>query len=234
MRVLVGTSGFSYKEWKGTFYPEKQKADGMLRYYADRFSTVEINNTFYRMPTAALLEKWREEVPGSFTFVLKAPQRITHMRRLKDVDDDVRFFLETSATLGDRLGPVFFQTPPNLMKDADRLSRFLREVPKGRAAFEFRHPTWFDDETYGILREHDAALCLADVDEESARIGLVPTARFGYMRLRRPDYSDEDLAAWAERIRSQPWDDAFVFFKHEDAGTGPRLAARLVEKLQAQ
>lgn len=232
MRVLVGTSGFSYKEWKGSFYPEDLKAAAMLGYYASRFPTVEINNTFYRMPTEELLAKWRAEVPETFTFVLKAPQRITHMKRLKDADEEVKFFLDTSTVLGGHLGAVFFQTPPNLPKDADRLSRFLREVPQDRrAAFEFRHPTWFDDETYAILREHGAALCLADVDEESSPAGLVPTGRFGYLRLRRPDYGDDDLASWADRIRSQPWDDAFVFFKHEDAGTGPRLAQRLIERL---
>ncbi len=232
MRVLVGTSGFSYKEWKGVFYPEDLKPAAMLRYYAERFPTVEINNTFYRMPTKALLAKWSGEASGAFTFVLKASQKITHIKRLRNVEDDVRYFLETATTLGDRLGVVFFQTPPHLHKDASRLSAFLDLIPKDRrAAFEFRHPSWFDEETYGLLGDHNAALCLADVDEESAQIGLVPTARFGYLRLRRPDYTDDDLARWAERIRSQPWEDAFVFFKHEDAGTGPRLAARLMERL---
>ncbi len=230
MRILVGTSGWSYKEWKGSFYPPDQKPPGMLRYYAERFPTVEVNNTFYRMPTTALLESWCAEVPENFTFVLKASQKITHMRRLKDVDAEVKYFLETAQAMGDRLGVVFFQTPPNLMKDADRLARFLREIPKGRrAAFEFRHATWFDDEVFGLLRDHDAALCLADIDEESAAVGLVPTASFGYLRLRRPEYSDDDLRMWLERIRVQPWQDAFVFFKHEDAGTGPRLGARLIE-----
>jgi uncharacterized protein YecE (DUF72 family) len=233
MHVRVGTSGFSYKEWKGSFYPEKMKPAAMLRYYAERFSTVEINNTFYRMPTKDLLAAWCEDVPDSFTFVLKASQKITHMRRLKDVDDEVKYFLDTSETLGARLGPVLFQTPPFLLKDADRLRRLLQRVPPGRrTAFEFRNASWFDDEVYSILREHDAALCLADVEEESAQVGLVPTASFGYLRLRRADYTDDDLAAWAGRIRAQPWQEAFVFFKHEDAGTGPRLAARLQERLQ--
>jgi uncharacterized protein YecE (DUF72 family) len=231
MRVLAGTSGFSYKEWKGSFYPEKLKNDAMLRFYAERFPTVEINNTFYRMPTAQLLATWAAQVPATFAFALKAPQKITHIKRLGNAREDVAFFLDAARTLGPRLGCVFFQTPPYFRKDASRLSAFLALLPRDlRAAFEFRHESWFDDEVYGLLRGNDAALCLADTGEESAAAGLVATASWGYVRLRRPEYTDDDLTAWAARIRAQPWETAFVFFKHEDAGTGPRLAARLQER----
>jgi uncharacterized protein YecE (DUF72 family) len=226
MRVLVGTSGYSYKEWKGAFYPEKLKAAEMLRYYSSRLTTVEINNTFYRMPTRALLEKWLGEVPETFTFVLKAPQRITHQRRLKDAQQEVSHFYETAAAMGERLGAVLFQLPPYLKKDAARLRDFLAALPPGpRAAFEFRHESWFDDEVYEALRAGGAALCVADADETpEAGPPLVATAAFGYLRLRRADYEDAALARWAERVRAQPWDTAFVFFKHEDAGHGARLA----------
>jgi uncharacterized protein YecE (DUF72 family) len=230
MRVLVGTSGYSYKEWKGSFYPEDIKSEGMLRYYAERLPTVEINNTFYRMPTKALVEKWAQEVPESFTFVLKVSQRVTHQKRLRDAGDDVAYFFETAGELGARLGPALFQLPPNLKKDAERLREFLAVIPEGRpAAFEFRHESWFDDEIYDALRARGAALCAADTDESGDEgAPIVPTAGWGYLRLRRADYSDADLAAWADRVRAQGWDRAFVFFKHEDAGTGPALARRFL------
>ncbi len=233
MQVLVGTSGYSYKEWKGTFYPEKLKAAEMLHYYAERLGTVEINNTFYRMPTDAMLLHWAEQVPEGFTFVLKGAQRITHMKRLKDVADLVDYFFRTAAALGAKLGPVFFQLPPNLKKDVERLREFLALLPPDRpVAFEFRHESWFDEEVYAALRNRGAALCAADTDdsgEEGAPV--VPTASFGYLRLRRADYDDDAMRAWVDRVRSQPWDRAFVFFKHEDAGKGPALAARFVEAL---
>jgi uncharacterized protein YecE (DUF72 family) len=235
MRVLVGTSGYSYKEWKGSFYPEDIKSEGMLRYYAERLPTVEINNTFYRMPTKALVEKWAQEVPESFTFVLKVSQRVTHQKRLRDAGDDVAYFFETAGELGARLGPALFQLPPNLKKDAERLRDFLAILPEGRpAAFEFRHESWFDDEIYDALRARGAALCAADTDESGDEgAPIVPTAGWGYLRLRRADYSDADLAAWADRVRAQGWDRAFVFFKHEDAGKGPALAARFRDLMGA-
>jgi uncharacterized protein YecE (DUF72 family) len=228
MRILVGTSGYSYKEWKGSFYPDDIKNEHMLRYYSERLPTVEINNTFYRMPTKALVAKWSEEVPEGFTFVLKVSQRITHQKRLRDAGEDVSYFFETAGALGPRLGAALFQLPPFLKKDAGRLRDFLAGLPAERpAAFEFRHPSWFDDETYDALRSRDAALCAADTDESGDEgAPIVPTAGWGYLRLRRSDYSDTDLAAWAERVRAQGWDRAFVFFKHEDAGKGPALAAR--------
>jgi uncharacterized protein YecE (DUF72 family) len=228
MRILVGTSGYSYKEWKGSFYPDDIKNQDMLRFYSERLPTVEINNTFYRMPTKALVAKWSEEVPEGFTFVLKVSQRITHQKRLRDAGEDVSYFFETAAALGPRLGAALFQLPPFLKKDAGRLRDFLAALPAQRpAAFEFRHPSWFDDETYEALRSRDAALCAADTDESGDEgAPIVPTAGWGYLRLRRSDYSDTDLAAWADRVRAQGWDRAFVFFKHEDAGKGPALAAR--------
>jgi uncharacterized protein YecE (DUF72 family) len=228
MRILVGTSGYSYKEWKGSFYPDDIKNEDMLRFYSARLPTVEINNTFYRMPTKALVAKWSEEVPEGFTFVLKVSQRITHQKRLRDAGEDVSYFFETAAALGPRLGAALFQLPPFLKKDAGRLRDFLAALPAQRpAAFEFRHPSWFDDETYEALRSRDAALCAADTDESGDEgAPIVPTAGWGYLRLRRSDYSDTDLAAWADRVRAQGWDRAFVFFKHEDAGKGPALAAR--------
>src|SRR5688572_17248944 len=163
--LRVGTSGYSYKEWKGTFYPEDLPAAKMLSFYAERFGTVEINNTFYRMPEPKTLEKWAGDVPDSFVFVLKAPQRITHQKRLAEASDEIRYFYETASLMGSKLGPVLFQLPPFAKKDAAKLSDFVRRLPPDtRAAFEFRHDSWFDEEVYGILRDHNAALCAADTD----------------------------------------------------------------------
>jgi uncharacterized protein YecE (DUF72 family) len=227
MRVLAGTSGFSYKEWKGSFYPEDLPAPAMLSYYAQRLPAVEINNTFYRMPKPALLEGWAAEVSPDFRFVLKASQRITHFKRLKDAGSEVEYFFGVAATLGDRLGPALFQLPPNLKKDLPRLQAFLGTIPADRrAAFEFRHASWFEDDVFEALREARAALCVAE-DEELAT-PLVPTAGWGYLRLRRQDYDDAAVGAWAEKVRGQAWSDAYVFFKHEDAGSGPRLAGEFL------
>ena len=226
MELFVGTSGYSYKPWKGRFYPEKLKDAEMLRFYATRFPTVEINNTFYRMPAASLLARWHGETPAAFRFVLKAPQRITHHKRLAAVDDDVRYFLETSAVLGEKRGPLLFQLPPYLKRDASLLAAFLLLLPPGtRAAFEFRHPSWFVEEVYALLRRHGAALCLADVDEDERPLDqIVSTADWGYLRLRRAEYGASDLADWRARIQAQPWQQAFVFFKHEDEARGPAFA----------
>jgi len=227
MRVLTGTSGFSYKEWKGSFYPEDLTADAMLRYYAQRLPAVEINNTFYRMPKSELLAGWAEEVPDGFRFVLKASQRITHFKRLKDVSEEVGYFLRVAATLGDRLGPILFQLPPNLKKDLPRLSGFLELLPAAtRAAVEFRHSSWFEDDVFEALRARGAALCVAEDEELAAP--LVATAGWGYLRLRRADYGETEVRAWADRVRAQAWEEAYVFFKHEDAGTGPRLATQML------
>ena len=234
LNVLVGTSGYSYKEWKGAFYPPDMKAAGMLRYYGERFPTVEINNTFYRMPAPELLARWAEDVPAGFRFVLKAPRRITHEKRLLGVADTTGRLFEVAASLGDKQGPFLFQLPPYSKKDTARLRDFLGLLPSGvRAAFEFRDPTWEDDEVSETLRAAGVALCIADTDEGQGEPRLVPTARFGYLRLRRADYDEAALRAWADRIRSQPWDEAFVFFKHEDEARGPELAARLIALLRA-
>ena len=227
MKIRAGTSGWSYKEWKGFFYPEKLPAKDMLRYYSERFPTVEVNNTFYRLPNLTTLEGWLSQVPEDFSFVLKASKRITHDKRLKDVGDSVDYLLRTSGTLGARLGPFLVQLPPNMKKDVPRLRDFLAIFP-ARAAFEFRHPSWYDDEVYGALRERNAAWCIADTGE-AGDPPFESTADWGYLRLRRVAYEESDLASYADRIRNQSWGEAYVFFKHEDAGTGPKLAARFLE-----
>jgi uncharacterized protein YecE (DUF72 family) len=231
LRVLVGTSGYSYKQWKGRFYPADLPDSQMLRYYASRFPAVEINNTFYRMPSPELLQKWAGQVPADFTFVLKAARRITHVQPLTDTEAAERFFA-AADTLGARLGPVLFQLPPHLRKDLERLRRFLDKLPAGRqAALEFRHASWLDAEIYDELHARGAALCVADTEEEPTP--LVATADWGYLRLRRADYDDAALSGWAERISAQPWRTACVFFKHEEEGKGAALAAGLIERLRA-
>jgi uncharacterized protein YecE (DUF72 family) len=229
MNLYVGTSGYSYKEWKGTFYPEDMSEKEMLRFYAQRFQTVEINNTFYRMPKPAVLEAWAEEVPSDFKFVLKASQRITHMQRLKNTDDSLAYLLKVATTLKEQLGPLLFQLPPYFKKDAPRLQDFLRLLPPQRcAAFEFRHQSWFDQEVFELLRQHQAVLCIAEAENE-LEIPFVSTADWGYLRLRRPDYGDAELEAWAKRVHDQHWRDVFVFFKHEEEGKGPAMAKRFLE-----
>ena len=227
MQMLAGTSGYSYKEWVGPFYPEKLPAAGMLRYYSSQFPTVEINNSFYRIPKEKVLLEWAEQVPPAFRFVLKASRRITHINRLSAEDDSLDYFLRTVNVLGERLGPTLFQCPPSLKKDIVRLREFLVRVPRTwRAALEFRHASWFDDEVYHALRSHDVALVAVDEDEESWP--LVPTASWGYLRLRRSGYGDTDLGAWADRIRTQPWQEAYAFLKHEeDSPAGPDAAVKL-------
>jgi uncharacterized protein YecE (DUF72 family) len=233
MRVHVGTSGFAYKEWKGGFYPEKIAAGAMLPWYAARLAAVEINNTFYRMPKESVLTGWAEQVPTTFQFVLKASQRITHFARLGDDAGALDYFLRTATVLGERLGPTLFQLPPNMKKDVPRLETFLARLPhRWRAAFEFRHPSWFEPEVYGALRARELALVHAE-DEEGAT-PLEPTAPWGYLRLRRLSYSPEELAERAARLRTLPWQEAFVFFKHEDGapalpGTGPLAAQSFLE-----
>ena len=232
MRTFVGTSGYSYKEWKGTFFPEDLPASKMLGFYAGRFNTVEINNTFYRMPAPAMVAKWAEQVPEAFVFALKAPQTITHRRQLNDAGDAVAFFWKTARELGPKLGPVLFQMPPFFKKDLGRLRDFLRQLPEDcRAAFEFRHPSWFADDVYDVLKTAGAPLCLADTDDEEPP--LVATGNWGYLRLRRTDYDAARLRTCVQRIRSQPWENTYVFFKHEDEGKGPQFAAQFNEALQS-
>jgi uncharacterized protein YecE (DUF72 family) len=229
MNLYVGTSGFSYKEWKGSFYPEDLPEKQMLRFYGERFRTVEINNTFYRMPKPSVLEAWATEVPEGFKFVLKASQRITHFQRLKDTEDSVAYLLKVAGALKARLGPLLFQLPPYLKVDQARLRDFLKLLPPDcRAAFEFRHQSWFEPEVFALLREHQAALCIAEA-ENDLDIPFVSTANWGYLRLRRPDYGDPELQSWLQRVRQQDWQDAFIFFKHEEAGKGAAMARRLLE-----
>jgi len=226
--MRVGTSGYSYKEWKGSFYPDDLPSSKMLEYYAGRFDTVEINNTFYRMPEATMLDKWAKQVTDGFTFVLKAPQRITHRQKLADSEKDVAYLFDVASTLGEKLGPVLFQLPPFFKKDAARLRAFLQTLPaRAPVAFEFRHDSWCDDEIYSILRERDVPLCLSDTDEVTDPNALViPTASWGYLRLRRTEYSDAAIADWVRRVGAQPWHDAYIFFKHEDEARGPLFAER--------
>jgi uncharacterized protein YecE (DUF72 family) len=229
MKLHVGTSGYSYKEWKGIFYPERLPAKEMLHYYAERLPAVEINNTFYRLPKADMLEAWGEQVPSGFVFSLKASRRITHLKRLKDAADETDYLFRTSAVLGEKLGVILFQLPPYLKKDAARLEAFLTKLPEGaRAAFEFRHPTWLDEETQALLRVRDCALCLAETDDGD-RTEVISTAGWGYLRLRRESYTEADLLRWIESIRAQNWSHAFVFFKHEDEAAGPRMAQQFLQ-----
>ena len=232
MKTFVGTSGFAYKPWKGKFYPGGLPDKEMLAFYAARFGTVEINNTFYRMPGDSVLARWCEQVPESFSFSIKASRAITHHARLKpQAGDAVAFLFRRLEVLGDRLGPVLFQLPPNLKLDLPRLRDFLAMLPAGpRIAVEFRHLSWFDEAVFDALRERDAALCVADGELEG-EVPFVSTASWGYLRLRAVDYTDEAIGAWAERVRGQPWDRGYVFFKHEDEATGPKLAARFIELL---
>ena len=220
MQAFVGTSGFSYVEWKGSFYPAGLPDADMLKSYAERLPTVEINNTFYRMPQPALLEGWSNKVAdvAGFAFALKAPKSSTHIARLKDAADGTGHFLKVAATLGARLGPILFQLPPFLRKDASVLRDFLERLPAGiQAAFEFRHASWFDDEVTTLLADKGAALVAGDPDEGEP-LPLVATAPFGYLRLRAASYDLAGLQAWHARIAAQPWQTVYVYLKHEVLG----------------
>ena len=228
MRMLTGTSGYSYKEWVGPFYPGKTAAPDMLRFYAARFPTVEINNTFYRMPPETLLERWAQEAPEGFVFTLKAPRRITHIKRLKDAAEIVGEFFRRADALGDKLGMTLFQCPPTLRKDLPRLREFLGALPAGRrTAFEFRHDSWNDDEVYDALRERAAAWCMAEEDDGSTP--FVCTSQDAYLRLRRTQYGATELRGWIDRLAAQPLERAWVYFKHEDEALAPRFAAQFAD-----
>jgi uncharacterized protein YecE (DUF72 family) len=229
MNLWVGTSGFQYPEWKGTFYPEDLPASKMLPFYAERFSTTEINYTFRRIPSPKTIENWCNLTPEKFRFALKAPQKITHFSKLRECDDTLTYFYKVVSALKERLGPILFQLPPFLKKDVPLLSDFVRCFPQEmRAAFEFRHNSWFDDEVFAVLREHNIALCLAESEKLSAPVVL--TANFGYLRLRREDYTSNDVSRWADTVKSKDteWSDAFVYFKHEESGIGPKLAKEML------
>ncbi len=234
MNILVGTSGWSYKEWKGSFYPAKLPAEEMLRFYAGHFPTVEVNNSFYRIPAERVLANWAEQVPEAFRFVLKASRRVTHNNRLTDEDGSLAYFLRAVNPLGDRLGPTLFQLPPTFKKDVDRLRNFLALLPRRwAAAIEFRHASWFVDEVYDLLRARDVALVAVDEDEtEGHGSPLVATASWGYLRLRRSAYDRAALERWAARIGGNPWSEAYAFLKHEDGSpTGPAAASEMGEIL---
>jgi uncharacterized protein YecE (DUF72 family) len=226
--IHVGTSGYNYEAWRGIFYPEDLPGKKMLSHYAERFDTVEINYSFYRKPTPKILANWAAQVPPNFRFALKAWQRITHQKRLKDAAELVTQFSDAARELGPRLAPVLYQLPPNLKADLPLLRDFLNQLPRDlRAAFEFRHPSWFSDETWSALRDAGAALCIAESDE--LLTPLVQTAPYGYFRLRRLDYDEAALRKWAAQVREL--DEAFVYFKHEDEARGPVFAKQFLPLL---
>lgn len=232
MNIWVGTSGFQYAAWKGPFYPEDLSTAKMLPYYAERLSTTEINYTFRRIPSAKSIQAWWDATPERFKFSLKAPQKVTHFAKLRNCGDTLRYFYQVISDLEAKLGVVLFQLPPAFKKDASLLATFLEDVPPGmRAAFEFRHASWFDDEIFSLLKNKNIALCLAD--SENLATPIVATADYGYLRLRREDYQAADVARWAETVKTQKdgWSDAFVYFKHEESGIGPKLAMQLRELL---
>jgi uncharacterized protein YecE (DUF72 family) len=233
MRYLIGTSGYNYPEWRGSFYPEKFPTSKMLAYYSERFVTVEVNYTFYRIPTPALLEGWANGTPEQFVFTLKAPQRITHHAKLQRVEDLTQTFCRTAATLGSKLGVLLFQLPPNMKRNDAVLGAFIETLPEGtRAAFEFRHPSWHDDEVFAALRRRNLALCIADSEKMSTP--LVTTADYAYFRLRDEGYQPTDIEAWARTMQGlNGIEDAFVYFKHEEQGKGPEFAQLLKKALDS-
>ncbi len=230
--IWVGTSGYNYPEWKGSFYPSELAAAKMLPYYAARFPTVEINYTFYRMPNEKLVGGWAAQTPEPYRLTLKAPRRITHDRRLKDVGDLVQGFCRVAASLGPKLGALLFQLPPNMKKDLTVFDAFLAELPpRVCGAFEFRHASWFDDDVFARLRDRNLALCVSDSEKLSAPVTV--TADYAYFRLRDEGYTPDDIANWAETIREKTagCKDVYVYFKHEDEGKGPEFAQLLMQHL---
>ena len=228
MKIHVGTSGYGYDEWKGNFYPEKISSKEMLRFYSERFKAVEINNTFYHMPSKKMLLSWAAQVPPDFVFAIKAPQVITHIKQLRHVSGEIERLLKSLSVLGSKQGPVLFQFPKSFRADPALLREFLSLLPRdSRPAFEFRSPTWHTDEVLGLLADNASSLCIADTDEQAVE-QIRGTAEWGYLRLRRSDYTDADLSIWAKRILSQHWEQAFVFFKHEDEAKGPEQAVRFL------
>jgi len=233
MRYLIGTSGYNYPEWRGSFYPEKFPTSKMLAYYSERFNTVEVNYTFYRIPTPPLLEGWAKGTPDGFTFTLKAPRRITHDSKLQRVEDLTQTFCRTAATLGSKLGVLLFQLPPNFKRDDAVFAAFIDTLPEGtRAAFEFRHPSWHDDAVFAALRNRNLALCIADSEKMSTPV--VMTADYAYFRLRDEGYQPADIDTWSRTIRGLGGiGDAYVYFKHEEQGKGPEFAQLLSKALES-
>ena len=225
--ILIGTSGYDYHEWKGAFYPQELKKKERLKYYASKFGSVEINASFYRKPTPKSLANWAAQVPDGFRFAFKGWQRITHHARLRDCAPLVDAFTSELRAMGPRLGPILYGLPPNFKKDVPLLREFLNQLPRDlKSAFEFRHESWFADDTWQALRDSNVALCVNDMEEISAP--FVRTANYGYLRLRRAEYTEEDLKKWADKIRSGGFsEDVFVYFKHEDEAKGPGFADQL-------
>lgn len=227
MNLFVGTSGYSYKAWKGSFYPEKFPDKKMLNFYSEHFNTVEINNTFYRMPKQEVFESWKNQVNPGFKFVIKAPKQITHIQKL-ETGDNVNYFVNTSHSLADQLGALLFQLPPYYKKDLDKLQSFVDFIPSNtRAAFEFRNESWFDEEVYNCLKKKNFSICLSDTDENPIS-DLIPTADWIYLRFRKTEYTPEQLKDWNKKITSYNFKDAFIFFKHEDEGKGPMFAKQFL------
>jgi uncharacterized protein YecE (DUF72 family) len=232
MNFWIGTSGFQYAEWKGNFYPEDLPTAKMLPFYAERFNTTEINYTFHRIPSAKTIENWNKLTPEKFCFALKAPQKITHWSKLRDCGDTMRYFHDVTSGLGEKLGPVLFQLPPTFKKDTFVLADFVNCFPSGmRAAFEFRHDSWFGDDVWEILKSRNVSLCIADTEDLATP--KITTADYGYLRLRRADYTKIDIETWSElvRERNKDWKDVFIYFKHEEAGAGPKFAKQMIELL---
>jgi uncharacterized protein YecE (DUF72 family) len=232
MNHWVGTSGFQYTEWKGTFYPEDLPTSKMLPYFAERLPTTEINYSFHRIPSGKTIEGWYKATPENFKFSLKAPQKVTHWQKLRNCGDTLRYFHQVICDLEKKLGCVLFQLPPTLKKDAALLSDFLVDIPEGmRAAFEFRDPAWFSDDIYELLKSKNLSLCIAD--SEKLATPEIATANYGYLRLRREDYQSADIARWSEVLKKNEsaWSDAYVYFKHEESGIGPKLAQQMIELL---
>ena len=229
MKIYVGTSGYGYREWKGKFYPEKIPPKEMLRFYSERLGAVEINNTFYHMPKEGVLASWAEQVSDDFVFAIKAPQVITHLKRLRNVGEETEYLFRTLSVLDKKLGPVLFQFPKSFHADHPALKAFLNLIPGNMScAFEFRSPSWLDVEILDLLRERGCSLCIVDADENPTN-EIINTAPWGYLRLRRSDYTDADLSQWMKRILSQKWERAFVFFRHEEEAKGPKMAMRFHE-----
>jgi uncharacterized protein YecE (DUF72 family) len=233
MKTWIGTSGFQYKEWKGSFYPEKLSLPKMLAFYAGEFNSTEINYTFRSLPSDKTIDRWKDETPANFRFSLKAPQRVTHFAKLRKCGDAMNEFRQAVKGLGKKLGPVLFQLPETFKVDAVLLGEFLASLPKGlHAAFEFRHESWFTDEVFEALAAKNAALCLAE--SEDLTTPRIATADFGYLRLRRDGYTDKEIRGWAEFIQAQSekWKEAFAYLKHEDTAAGTGYAKKLIAELE--
>ena len=233
MKTWIGTSGFQYTEWKGNFYPEDLATAKMLPYYSERLHTTEINYTFHRIPAPKTIENWTKQTPDNFRFALKAPQKVTHWSKLRDCADTMRYFHDVTSGLGPKLGPVLFQLPPTFKKDVVVLAEFVNCLPAGaRAAFEFRHESWFGDDVWEVLRSRNVALCIAETEDLATP--PVVTADYGYLRLRREDYTSADVERWTAFVveRENKWHDGFVYFKHEEAGIGPKLATEMMKLLE--